>query len=193
MAGCAIVLLATVLIPYGTRSLWLPWIAESLVDAGPPHRADIVVVLAGDYSGNRILKGAELVRSGFSPKVLVSGPKEEYGHSEDELAIPFAVDRGYPESYFVGFPNGGKSTAEEADRVVAALRNMKVRSINLVTSDIHTRRAGKAYRSRAGDIAVYVVAAPSPQFTPQNWWKDREGRKAVFLEWTKTVATWLGI
>ena len=25
------------------------------------------------------------------------------------------------------------------------------------------------------------------------WWKNREGRKTVFLEWSKTVATWFGI
>ena len=46
-----------------------------LVDAGPPQKADIALVLAGDSSGNRILKAAELVRDGIRSKVLVSGPR----------------------------------------------------------------------------------------------------------------------
>jgi uncharacterized SAM-binding protein YcdF (DUF218 family) len=180
---------------YAARSLWLPLIAEFLIDAGHPHKADMIVVLAGDFSGNRILKAAELVRDGFAPKALVSGPEGQYGRTEDELAIQFAVECGYPRSYFIALPNDGKSTTEEADRVIAALERMHIRSVEIVTSDIHTRRAGAAYRRRtaAAGIEMHVVAAPSARFKPGEWWKEREGQKAVFLEWTKTIATWFGI
>src|ERR1039458_2414649 len=59
-----------------------------LVKAGPPQKADIVVVLAGDGFGNRILKAAELVKQGWAPKVLVSGPDGNYGNHECDWAIP---------------------------------------------------------------------------------------------------------
>ncbi len=61
----------------------------------------MIVVLAGDFSGNRILTAGDLVRRGFAPKALVSGPSGEYGLHETDLAIPFAVRHGYPESYFI--------------------------------------------------------------------------------------------
>ena len=68
-------------------------------DEGAAH-ADIAVVLAGDYYGNRVLRAAELVKQGYVPNVLVSGPHMLYGFYECDLEIPFAVQRGYPESWF---------------------------------------------------------------------------------------------
>jgi hypothetical protein len=36
-----------------------------LVNGEKPQKADIVVVIGGDYKGNRITTGAELVREGY--------------------------------------------------------------------------------------------------------------------------------
>ena len=92
-----------------------------LVQAEKPVKADVGVVLAGDSRGNRILKAAELVKQGFIPRVLISGPDGNYGFYECDLAIPFAVKAGYPESYFVHFENTARSTEEEARVIVPAL------------------------------------------------------------------------
>lgn len=164
-----------------------------LVSAGPPRKSDIVVVLAGDGFGNRILKGAELVREGYAPKVLVSGPAGNYGFHENDLAIPFAVRAGYPESYFLPFPHDARSTQDEAQAIVPELRRMGDRDILLVTSDYHTRRAGKIFRSAAPDLQFHVVAAGDQFFTPDGWWKNREGRKVFAIEWMKTVSEWFGL
>lgn len=153
----------------------------------------MVVVLAGDYFGGRILAGADLVRRGLAPKALVSGPGDVYGQYESDLAIAFAVRHGYPESYFVPFPNDSRSTAAEADAVIGELRKLHARRIDIVTSNFHTRRAGNIYRARAGDIEFHLVAVPDPYFSAGGWWKNREGRKTFLVEWEKTVAAWLGM
>ena len=44
------------------RSWWLAALGSALVHDDGPAKADLVVVLAGDYYGHRILKAAELVR-----------------------------------------------------------------------------------------------------------------------------------
>ena len=85
-----------------------------LVRAEAPQQADIGFVLAGDAWGNRIRTAGDLVRSGYIPKVVVSGPSGTYGYHECDLAIPFAVKAGYPESYFLHFENEARSTDEEA-------------------------------------------------------------------------------
>jgi hypothetical protein len=38
-----------------------------------------------------------------------------------------------------------------------------------------------------------TVTAPDEYFHPDSWWRSREGQKTVFFEWSKTVATALGI
>ncbi|MEO7142663.1 MAG: YdcF family protein [Bryobacteraceae bacterium] len=153
----------------------------------------MVVVLAGDAYGNRILEGAALVDHGFAPHALISGPRGFYGMHESDLAIPFAVKAGYPQDFFIPFPNDAKSTADEAEAIVEELRKRNVRSIDLVTSDYHTRRAGRIYRAIADGIDVHVVAARDENFRQDSWWRTREGKKVFAIEWMKTIAGWLGI
>jgi uncharacterized SAM-binding protein YcdF (DUF218 family) len=164
-----------------------------LVNAGPAEKADLAVVLGGDYWGKRILKAAGLVREGYAPRVLVSGPDGMYGSHECDLAIPFARKAGYPDSYFEHVEHNALSTREEAEVLVRALRQRGARRVLLVTSDYHTRRAGRIFRAAAPDLTFVVVAAPAVNFTPDGWWHSREGQKAAFNEWTKTVADWFGI
>ena len=76
---------------------------DLLVEADPPAKAGIAVVLSGDGYGDRILKGGDLVRDGFVPIALVTGPTGYYEIPECDSAIDFAVQHGYPASYFEHF------------------------------------------------------------------------------------------
>jgi uncharacterized SAM-binding protein YcdF (DUF218 family) len=113
-----------------------------------------------------------------------------YGLYESDLAIALAVHNGYPAAYFVAFPNETKSTTSETAAIIPELRRLHVHKVDLVTSNFHTRRAAKIFRSQAPDIEVHVVAAPDRYFTTGGWWKEREGRKTFFMEWAKTVGSW---
>jgi uncharacterized SAM-binding protein YcdF (DUF218 family) len=176
-----------------TYPIWLTALAGYLVHSDAPVPADMIVVLAGDFTGSRIFTAGGLVRQGFAGKALVSGPAGVYGAYESELAIALAVRNGYPASYFVAFPNDSKSTASESEVVIAELRRLHVHKIDLVTSNFHTRRAARIFRGQAPDIEVHVVAAPDRYFTTNGWWKEREGRKTFLMEWMKTVGSWLGM
>lgn len=164
-----------------------------LVQSEAPEKADIALVLGGDFAGNRILKAAEMVRQGYTPRVLVSSPEGVYGHHEAFLEIPFAVKAGYPESYFLAFDHQAHSTAEEAQATIPELRRLGAKKVLLVTSDFHTHRAGRIFRTAAPDLTFIVVAAPDFYFTPQGWWLNREGRKIFAIEWMKTVAERLNL
>jgi len=170
------------------RSTVLAAMGNFLVKAGPPEKADIIVVLAGDGFGHRILKAAELVKAGYAPRALISGPNGSYGNYECDEAIPFAVRAGYPESYFLHFEHTARSTQSEAEQVTKKLREMGVKRAILVTSNFHTRRAGIMFRRAAPEIEFFVVAAPDEFFKPDSWWHDREASKTFLYEWMKTVA-----
>jgi uncharacterized SAM-binding protein YcdF (DUF218 family) len=188
LAAAFVVLLILV-----TSRLWLALLGGFLVKAEAPAPADIIVVLAGDFSGNRILTAADLVRKGVAPKALISGPAGAYGLHECDLAIAFATRHGYPQSYFIPFPNEARSTDAEADAVLAELRRQHAQRVDIVTSNYHSRRAGNIFRSKARDLELHVVSAPDQFFEPDTWWKNREARKTFLFEWMKTVATWLGM
>jgi uncharacterized SAM-binding protein YcdF (DUF218 family) len=179
------------------RSLWLPCLGYALIHDDGPAKADIAVVLGGDYVGHRIEKAAELIRQGYVPAALISGPVGFYGLHESDYAIAYAVRKGFPAQWFIPLPSSALSTREEALVVLAELRRRNVRSFLLVTSDYHTARARRIYlaaaRAFAPAPAMRTVAAPDEHFRPDSWWRNREGQKTVFFEWSKTFATALGL
>ena len=194
MKFAALVVIAIVaVVAWREHDRILTTLGSYLVDAAPPEKADIAVVLAGDPFGHRILTAAELAKKGYVPVVLVSGPGGEYDLHECDLAIPFAVKRGYPATYFAHFEHDARSTAEEAASIVPELRRRNVHKMLLVTSNFHTRRAGALFRRAAPDITVIAVAAPDENFTRDGWWHSREGEKTFLTEWEKTVAVWMGL
>lgn len=188
LAVAALLLLAVIF-----HNTLLAAVGSYLVKAEAPQQADIGFVLAGDSFGHRIRTAGDLVRAGYIPKVLVSGPTGFYGFHECELAIPFAVKAGYPEEYFLHFENEAHSTTEESRAASAEFHRLGVHKVLLITSDYHTRRAGHMFRAAAPDLQFVIVAAPDESFRADGWWRDRQARKIVLLEGMKTVAAWFGI
>jgi uncharacterized SAM-binding protein YcdF (DUF218 family) len=192
-----IALLALLAIAILTHSLWLPGVGYALIRDEGPAKADIAVVLAGDYSGNRIMKAAELVRAGYVPAALVSGPEGAYGKSEADLAVEFAAKRGVDPAWLIPFPDKVHSTQEEAKVLLPELRRRGVHSFLLVTSDFHSARAARIFRAEekaeGGGPEMRVVTAADEHFHADSWWRNREAQKTVFLEWCKTVAAAVGM
>jgi uncharacterized SAM-binding protein YcdF (DUF218 family) len=174
------------------RAILYPMGTYLIQDEGAT-KCDCMFVLAGDFFGQRILKAAELYRAGMAPKLFVSGPGGVYGLTEDELAINFAKKRGFADVPFLPLPNHGRSTLSEGIEVYPTLRAAGCNSVLVVTSNFHTRRAGKILRRVWPDIQVRMAAAPTDDYDPEIWWTDRNYRKTFFYEWTKTITEWVGL
>ena len=177
---------------FATHRVWLRAAGSFLVTAQEPFQADMVVALAGDDRGDRMLTAARLVQQGYAPRILVSGPDCCYGRHESDVAIDFATRHGFPAEWFISFPVTGDSTAEEARQIVPELDRLRVRRFIIVTSNYHTRRAARVYAGLVPRDRFRMVAAPNWAFRPEDWWRSRPGRKQCILEWIKTLANWAG-
>ncbi len=166
---------------------------NALLEDDGAAKADAIVVLGGDAYGTRIIRGAELEKSGYSSRLLVSGPASLLGNDTD-VTILYAGKKGYPATMFeaIPLPKDVTSTRSEARYIGQQLRQQGVTSIDLVTSNYHTRRAAYLWRKENPWLKVNVVPAPDPNFTPEWWFKNREGQKTFLLEWAKTLASHLG-
>ncbi|HXK06646.1 MAG TPA: YdcF family protein [Verrucomicrobiae bacterium] len=193
----AIGLLAIGAVVYLARNLWLPAIGNGLIHDDGPAKADIAVVLGGDYWGHRILRAGELVKQGYVPSVLVSGPPGFYGLNEADAAIQYAVSHGCSSSWFIPLRHNALSTNDEAAVTIDELCRRNVGSFLLITSNYHSARARRIFlaaeRAHGGGPEFRVVAAPDEFFEPSNWWHSRQAEKTVLLEWMKTVASAAGI
>jgi uncharacterized SAM-binding protein YcdF (DUF218 family) len=172
---------------------FLTFLGKALVEDDGAQKADAILVLGGDEFGTRILKGAELAKAGYAPIVLVSGPAALLGHTSD-ATIEFAERKGFPASLFraVPLPPGADSTRSEADFLGKYLRDSNLQRILLVTSNYHSRRAARTWRHENPRLAVDVIPAPDPDFTPGTWWQSRHGKKTFLYEWMKTISSWFG-
>lgn len=197
--GCLFVLLFLLVVSLGVYLLSSPLLALAgslLIEDDGPRKADAIVVLGGDGYGDRVLKGAELAKEGYAPYVIVSGMPDLI-HSAPNEEIQFAELHGYPSSIFrqVDLPPDAESTRTEEDFLGKYLAARGIRSILLVTSNFHSKRAVKLWRRENPTITAAVVPSVDPEryFTPQTWWKTRPGQKIFLLEWAKTISVVVGV
>ncbi len=173
---------------YFLADVWLPWVARSLMRVDPLEPAEVIVVLAGDTYGNRVVRASELANQGYGSTVLVSGGPVFYGARECDAAIEFAVERGARRELFEPFCTDASSTLEEAIDIDAELRRRGVRRALVVTSDFHTRRSSYIFRTKtSGEIEYRLSASTTHDFDPEAWWKTRSGKKIVLLEFLKSI------
>jgi uncharacterized SAM-binding protein YcdF (DUF218 family) len=167
-----------------------------LVCSETPQPSDLILVLAGNFYGPRVVKAAELANQGFAPRVLISGTPyrsrpEDQSRPEGEFAIAFLAQQGYRTDLFESFGHHARSTIEEAIALRPELDRRGVKHVLLVTSDYHSRRAWLVFQLVCPGIRFISVAAPDSQYLPDKWWKDERSRSLFFSEWTKIVGSLL--
>ncbi len=167
----------------------------TFLDVGePPQKAEAAVVLAGGWHGERVLRAGQLVKEGFVPLILLSGPVSSFGETECGPATHFAVKQGFNEAWFQCIPNTSTSTREEAQAVLSDVARRGLKKILIVSVASHLRRARGIYRKQAPQgLEMIFVAAEPPGYRLREWYRSREGRKEILLEWTKVVTSPFGI
>lgn len=187
-----LLLLAVLAFVWWQRAVWLGWIGTALVSTQPPRKCDAILVMAGGAQGERILKGADLMRQGYAPICLVSDAMPFYEQSECRLAVDMAVRHGAQREWFECVAPRVRSTTEEAAAAVKVLRQRGAKRYMIVTTEFHSRRALGVFRDAAPELDASAVAADSVDFRIDRWWQHREGRKTILLEWTKSIAGLFG-
>ncbi len=187
-----VTLLVLVAATYAVHKSLLTAVGSFLIATDPIEDAEIVVVLAGDGTGRRLMRAVELVHQGRAPRILVDGPPGIYDRCECDLAIEFAVNRGVPPEILDRFSIDAGSTLEESRLVDAELRRRGIRKALVVTSNFHTRRARSIFAHHtSGAVRYLFVEALYDDFQPDRWWLTRPGKKVVFLEYLKTLNSWI--
>jgi uncharacterized SAM-binding protein YcdF (DUF218 family) len=173
-----------------------------LVRSDPlPAHADAIVVLAGSIS-DRVVEAADLYRAGVAPRVVVTRervPRGDWALRARGVRLPESSEQmvaalealGVPPGAIEVIPRRATSTDSEA-RTIARWACARVRSVVLVTSRYHSRRARMILRQALPpEIALAVRASRHDPFDPTRWWRDRRDAKAVLSELEKLAHYWL--
>ncbi len=179
--------------------LWLlPAMGRFLIDDEPAGKADLIVVLTtGSAYYPRLIEAARLFETGAAPRILINGDRKTPALRRLEArgyrpAVPWYENHlrvlellGVPRSDVVPVSvEDAYDTISEARALGPELERLKVRSILLVTSRFHTRRAATIWRSLyGGRLKITPVAAREDPFDPEGWWRDGRQIRWVMAEY----------
>lgn len=173
-----------VVVLLGIIAIFLPRSAGSFLVVNAPEPADLIVVLAGE-SDVRYWNGVSLLHEGYAPHLFldVFGRGEIFGHSYIDVARDF-LNRTTPGQSTV-CPIDLNSTYDEARYLEQCLESSGAKSILLVTSAYHTRRALSIFQKRLPQYRFSVYAADDPFYFGTRWWTHREWAKTTLAEWER--------
>jgi uncharacterized SAM-binding protein YcdF (DUF218 family) len=192
------VLLVLVAAAYLSRAWWLEGLGRYLVYEQEPERADAVVVLSGSFP-DRILEAVALYSDGWAQHVLLCREPENQAVTRLKrkgVDVLYGYERNRSVAEQLGVParaveivdRSGRSTFGEAGEVLRYAYRRGYRSVLLVTSKLHTRRASLIYRRLAGD-SMRIISRPARDdpYDPATWWRNRTMVRRVVIEYEKLL------
>jgi hypothetical protein len=160
------------------------------------HRVGTNVLVVEGWMHDYGLRAAVAeFRCGSYQRVFATGgPVEGNGgyindyHTNASVGADILKKYGIPDECLEMVP----SRVMDRDRTYAsavALRNwfrghdMHVRSLNVLTENVHARRSQLLFSKALGpETSVGIIAVPNPDYDARRWWRSSEGVKDVFSE-----------
>lgn len=160
--GCILAVIASI-------SLFLP-----LKD--PLQKADAIVTVSGGDTEGRTKHAVSLYKQGWSEQLVFSGAaKDPNSASNARAMLAIAAAQGVPSEDII-IEEESRDTQENAEKTARLLD--KERTIILVTSDYHQRRALKEFQAAFGENVIFINAPAKDKrwgrktwfLTPYGWW-----------------------
>ena len=178
---------------YAARRPLLRLVGESWVVEDPLQQSDALLLLSDDnFFADRATRASDLYRQKLAPVVVASGRRLRPSADIAELMEHDLIERGVPKERIIRFPHDGDNTREEALALRALVADKNWRSVIVVTSNYHTRRARYIFQHVfPQSVAVRVASARDGDFDPEHWWENRKSLKDFVRELAAlVVATW---
>ncbi len=179
------------------QSPFVWWLAEPLRIVEPPQPADAVVVFAGGVgeSGRagggvqeRIGKAVELYRDGVAPRLIISSGYV-FSLREAQVMKAIAIDNGVPESAII-LEERAANTYENVAFTARILAERGWRTIALVSSPYHMRRALLTWRKVAPEVKVTATPPAASQFYTHQRGASVEQIRGLLQEYVAIIAYW---
>ena len=171
-----------------------------LVGSAPLASADAIVVMSGSSAyRERTKKAAELYHEGRAPLVVLTDDHTQGGWSSAQQRNPYFVERardelinlGVPEDRIRIAPGDPTGTWEEAIVIKNYAASQGFRSVLIVTSSYHSRRALRTIRRVFAGTETTVGLEPAPASSVSAfWWLRQDGWRTIGGEYVKLIYYW---
>jgi uncharacterized SAM-binding protein YcdF (DUF218 family) len=183
--------LLLILVLYAAHPVYLAALGRFLITSDPLQRADAVLVLSGDQArSERLLHAVQLWKAEYASKIVLSAKLAEWQSDEDYPAWRYAMKlKALPKRFLLVARHDVDSTKEEAQFLLPFVQKHGFKTVIVVTSNFHSRRAKKVFQEQwdGSGVRVLISPAPSYQYHPDDWWKHRADSRTFFFEFSKTL------
>lgn len=173
-----------------------------LVSEDPLHKAAAIAVLSGRMPG-RALEAARVYKQGYAREVWLTYSTEP-GATLEKLSVTYIGEEVYDRQVLVheGVPENAirvleppiVNTVDEMRTIGEALRNENLRTVIIVTSQFHTRRARTLWkRISAQDGEAIIHGVSDDPCDPVHWWRNTSDALDVVREVLGLANTWAGL
>jgi uncharacterized SAM-binding protein YcdF (DUF218 family) len=174
-------------------------VGKYLVLSHPPQKSDLIVCLAGENVESG-LAAADALNQGLASSIFVAREEPPDGYEIlRQRGIPYPENTdligmilkglGVSDSAIIKGERPVRSTREEAEQVRELIKRKNYRSILLITSPTHSRRAYLTFREVIEEKECRLLVMPSKysNFKPEGWWKNGRYAEDVILECQKLI------
>ena len=160
-------------------------IPAALLDVEDPlEPADAALVMTGDVGFERTKAASRLVREGKARLLVLTGGEPWPGDSAASLRER-ALQEGVPAER-IRYEDRSTDTRESLLYVAPILRDEDVRTLVLVTSPYHQRRAFLAARRALPGLRIVNRPERTRPWPPERpWWREATTRRLVLQEYAK--------
>jgi hypothetical protein len=178
-------LLALVLL--GALSVGLAAKAGSFLLVDAPRSSDVILVLAGE-TDRRPERALELLAQGYGRRVVLDVPTNSKIYEFTQIQLAEKYVQNLPQAASVSIcPIDGLSTQDESKDAEKCLALAGGKSVLIVTSDFHTRRALSVFRREIPGHDYSVAAARNEEQFGVKWWEHRQWAKTFVDEWLRLI------
>jgi uncharacterized SAM-binding protein YcdF (DUF218 family) len=185
----------------GLLSFWinpLEVLGNFLIKKDPTEKADLIVVLSGDLWA-RANEAADLYNKGLANRILLLRELKRKGAEElQKMGIVFPesyqvnkrvlMKKGVPERAISISNKEVNSSFQEASFINEYLNTHQWKSVIVVTSKFHSRRACRTLKTISnGEKKVICSPSRYDPFSPETWWTERRQARALFFEYQKLI------
>jgi uncharacterized SAM-binding protein YcdF (DUF218 family) len=157
--------------------------AQFLIARDAPRVTDAVLVLAGDPDYERTKSAVRFVLAREARLLILTGGEPGPGDSAESLR-QVALGLGIPLEA-IRMEQVSRSTHESMLAVRPILEREGIRTLAVVTSPYHQRRAVWAARRTLRGVEIVSRPADPAGWRPAGWWKTRWNRRIVVGEYLK--------
>jgi uncharacterized SAM-binding protein YcdF (DUF218 family) len=177
---------------YLARHPLLRLIGGSLVVEDSLQKSDAIIILSDDnFYADRATRAAELFRQNLAPVVVASGIRLRPNAGIAELMTHDLIERGVPKQNIVTFPQDADNTREEAEFLKKLVQSKNWKSVIVVTSNYHTRRARYIFRKVFADtVTIRIAGARDGDYDPDHWYEQRKSIKRFTHEVAGFCLAW---